>query len=216
MVAQSSSLWIFPEAEAVETAAAVESLARELRLPAALAGLLLRRGYADPARALAFLNPRIEDLLDPFLLRDMDRAVERIRAAIDAREIVEIHGDYDVDGVTSTVILKKALEMAGAQCGWHIPHRLHDGYGMQPEAVEEAARRGVRLIVSVDNGIRAGAAIRAGQRARNRCDRDRSSSARDRVAAGARAWSIPTGPIVRTQTRTSAEPGWPSNWRTPY
>lgn len=89
----------------------------------------------------------------------MDRAVERVRAAITRREPIEIHGDYDVDGVTSTVILKKALELAGAESGWHIPHRLHDGYGMQPAAVEEAAQRGARLIISVDNGIRAGAAI---------------------------------------------------------
>jgi len=101
----------------------------------------------------------MEDLHDPFLLRDMDRAVERIRKAIGGREPIEIHGDYDVDGVTSTVVLKKALELAGAESGWHIPHRLHDGYGMQPAAVEEAAARGVRLIISVDNGIRAGAAI---------------------------------------------------------
>ena len=89
----------------------------------------------------------------------MDRAVARIRQAIAGGEAIEIHGDYDVDGVTSTVVLKKALEMAGAESGWHIPHRLHDGYGMQPAAVEEAAARGVRLIVSVDNGIRAGTAI---------------------------------------------------------
>ena len=89
----------------------------------------------------------------------MDRAVERIQEAIARREPIEIHGDYDVDGVTSTVILKKALELAGAESGWHIPHRLHDGYGMQPAAVEEAAQRGIRLIISVDNGIRAGAAI---------------------------------------------------------
>ena len=89
----------------------------------------------------------------------MDRAVERIRLAFGRHEPIEIHGDYDVDGVTSTVVLKKALELAGAEAGWHIPHRLHDGYGMQPAAVEEAARRGIRLIISVDNGIRAGAAI---------------------------------------------------------
>jgi single-stranded-DNA-specific exonuclease len=119
----------------------------------------LQRGFSDVESAAHFLNPRIEDLHDPFLLRDMDRAVERIRVAIALREPIEIHGDYDVDGVTSTVVLNKALELAGAQSGWHIPHRLHDGYGMQPAAVEEAAQRGVRLIVSVDNGIRAAAAI---------------------------------------------------------
>ena len=94
----------------------------------------------------------------------MDRAVERIRAAIRSGERIEIHGDYDVDGVTSTVVLKKAIEMAGGAADWHIPHRLLDGYGMQPAAIEDASGRGARLIVSVDNGIRANAAIeRAGE-----------------------------------------------------
>jgi single-stranded-DNA-specific exonuclease len=148
-----TSRWVFP-AEAGGTAAL-----DELRLPRAAAQILFQRGFRDAGSAAAFLDPKIEDLHDPFLLRDMDRAVERIRKAIAGREPIEIHGDYDVDGVTSTVVLKKALEMAGAQSGWHIPHRLHDGYGMQPGAVEEAAGRGVRLIISVDNGIRAGAAI---------------------------------------------------------
>ncbi len=151
---ESVSRWIFCE-EAVGSA----ELARELGIPRAAAQILIRRGFPDSTGAGHFLNPRIEDLHDPFLLRDMDRAVERIGAAIARGEAIEIHGDYDVDGVTSTVILKKALELAGADAGWHIPHRLHDGYGMQPAAVEEAARRGVGLIVSVDNGIRAGAAI---------------------------------------------------------
>lgn len=149
-----TSRWIFP-AESADGS----QLARELDLPAAAARILIRRGFCDAGAADRFLNPRIEDLHDPFLLRDMDRAVERIRLAIARGEKIEIHGDYDVDGVTSTVVLKKALELAGAESGWHIPHRLHDGYGMQPAAVEDAARRGIRLIVSVDNGIRAGAAI---------------------------------------------------------
>jgi single-stranded-DNA-specific exonuclease len=130
-----------------------------LGIPRAAAKILIRRGFHDAGSAAGFLTPRIQDLHDPFLLRDMDRAVERIRRAISGRQPIEIHGDYDVDGVTSTVILKKAIELAGAESGWHIPHRLHDGYGMQPAAVEEAAARGTRLIISVDNGIRAGAAI---------------------------------------------------------
>ncbi len=129
----------------------------------AAACILWNRGYRDAAAAFRFLNPRIEDMHDPFLLRDMDRAVERLRVAAEQGEHIEIHGDYDVDGVVSTVVLKKALEMIGATASWHIPHRLQDGYGMQVSAVEEAAARGVRVIVSVDNGIRAGAAI---QRAR--------------------------------------------------
>jgi single-stranded-DNA-specific exonuclease len=128
-------------------------------VPFAAGQLLWRRGYRDTASAEHFLNPRLEDLHDPFLLRDMDRAVERIFQAAAAGEAIEIHGDYDVDGVTSTVVLKTALQMLGMDAGWHIPHRLQDGYGMQAAAVDEAAARGVRLIISVDNGIRAGAAI---------------------------------------------------------
>jgi single-stranded-DNA-specific exonuclease len=125
----------------------------------AAARLLYRRGYRDAESASRFLNPSLADLLDPFLLRDMDRAVDRVAHAIARRERIEIHGDYDVDGVTSTVILKKALEIAGGEVGWHIPHRLNDGYGMQPAAIEEAVSRGAKLIISVDNGIRAAAAI---------------------------------------------------------
>jgi len=151
------SRWRFPDNV---NDAAIAALARELRVPQAAARIVWNRGYRDASAAAHFLNPRLEDLHDPFLLRDMDRAAERIRDAISSREQMEIHGDYDVDGVTSTVVLKKAIEMAGGSSDWHIPHRLQDGYGMQPSAVEDAAARGVRLIISVDNGIRAGAAIR--------------------------------------------------------
>ena len=127
-----TSRWIFPVADNGESP-------KPSHLPPVAAQILYQRGFRDAAGATQFLNPRIEDLHDPFLLRDMDRAVERIRQAIARREPIEIHGDYDVDGVTSTVVLKKALELAGVESGWHIPHRLHDGYGMQPAAVEEAA-----------------------------------------------------------------------------
>jgi single-stranded-DNA-specific exonuclease len=154
----SEKKWLFP---GTEDDAAAAALATALHVHKAAARLLWNRGYRDALSAERFLNPRLEDLHDPFLLKDMDRAVERIRAAIEGREKIEIHGDYDVDGVTSTVVLKKALEMAGASdVGWHIPHRLHEGYGLQPAAIDEAAARGVRLIVSVDNGIRAEAAVR--------------------------------------------------------
>ena len=132
--------WIFPEAGDPGIAG----------LPPAAARILWRRGLRDAASAARFLHPRLEDLHDPFLLRDMDRAADRIRTAIARREPIEIHGDYDVDGVTSTVILKKTLDLVGAVAGWHIPHRLHDGYGLQTAAVEDAAARGIRLIVSVD------------------------------------------------------------------
>jgi single-stranded-DNA-specific exonuclease len=89
----------------------------------------------------------------------MDLAATRILRAIQAGERIEIHGDYDVDGTTSTVILKTAIEMAGGKCTFRIPHRLRDGYGMQLAAVERAAEAGIRLIVSVDTGIRANAIV---------------------------------------------------------
>jgi single-stranded-DNA-specific exonuclease len=154
---QTTSRWEFPDST---DSADIAALARDLHLPYAAGQLLWRRGYRDASRAEHFLHPRMEDLHDPFLLKDMDLAVDRIFRAVTTGEHIEIHGDYDVDGVTSTVVLKKALQMIGADAGWHIPHRLQDGYGMQSAAIDEAAARGVRLIISVDNGIRAAAAIR--------------------------------------------------------
>src|SRR5690349_19377154 len=106
------SRWDFPQtADDPE----IGVLAKELSVPHAAGRILWRRGYRDAARAKHFLNPRLEDLHDPFLLRDMGCAVERIRTATGERELIEIHGDYDVDGITSTVLLKKALELAGGQ-----------------------------------------------------------------------------------------------------
>jgi single-stranded-DNA-specific exonuclease len=93
-------------------------------------------------------------------MRDMDRAVVRLASAIQNREPILLYGDYDVDGTASIVVLKKAIEILGGQADFHIPHRLRDGYGMRSEVVEEAARRGVRLIVSVDTGIRANEVVR--------------------------------------------------------
>jgi len=136
-------------------------LARDAQLPHLVSELLLARGIRSAAEAEQFLNPRIEDLLDPFSMLGMDRAVARIQAAIAAHEPVLIYGDYDVDGTTATVLLKTAIEMLGGTASFHIPHRLREGYGMQREILENAAREGVRLVISVDTGIRAFAAADA-------------------------------------------------------
>src|SRR5690349_24168542 len=90
----------------------------------------------------------------------MREAVARLRAAIDKREKILIYGDYDVDGTVSVVILKKAIELAGGEASFHVPHRLRDGYGMRAEVIERAAGMGVKLIVSVDTGIRATEVVR--------------------------------------------------------
>jgi len=142
--------------------AAAGALADALKVPAIVARLLCQRGLGDPECAARFLDPRLEHLLDPMLLADMRPAVERILAAIARCERIAIHGDYDVDGITSTVILRRALELLGADVVHFIPERLTDGYGLQPAAIERLHAQGVALIISVDCGIRgAEAALRA-------------------------------------------------------
>ena len=143
--------WIFPAAPEAD----VTQLQKSLRVPRAVAMVLARRGYSDPATASEFLSPKLHSLHDPFQLRDMEIAASRLMEAIRLRQPILIYGDYDVDGTASVVILKKAIELLGGIADFHIPHRVRDGYGMRTEAIERAAADGVRLIISVDTGIRA-------------------------------------------------------------
>src|SRR5881394_907862 len=144
-----------------DEAASIE-LAAALGVSPVVARLLCQRGLSDPELADRFLNPSLDHLHDPMALADMKVAVERILAAIARKERIAIHGDYDVDGVTSTVILRRSLELMGADVVHFIPERLKDGYGLQPAAIERLHADAVALIVSVDCGIRgAEAALRA-------------------------------------------------------
>lgn len=136
-------------------------LAQAAHVPLLVAELLVARGIHRAADAAQFLEPKIDQLLDPFSMLGMNRAVERIQRAVSAREPILIYGDYDVDGTTATVLLKTAIEMLGGSVRFHIPHRLREGYGMQREILEIAAREGVQLVISVDTGIRAFAAADA-------------------------------------------------------
>ena len=158
-----------------------QHLAGELQLPVAIASLLLQRGIATPAEALAFLHPSLDQLHDPFAMLGMVIAVERLHRAIALREPILIYGDYDVDGTTAVVLLKTAIERVlrlnqyqhgdqerpgdhpGNMVRFHVPHRLREGYGMQREVLERAAAEGVRLVISVDTGIRAFAAAEAAE-----------------------------------------------------
>ncbi len=144
---------------AAANAQQVAALAESLDIPGPVASVLCARGLADPEDALAFLQPTLSGLHDPLLLRDMDLALSRLQLAITRGEKIEIHGDYDVDGTTSTVILKTAIQLAGGQAGFFIPHRLKDGYGLRDSAIDRAAASGVKLIISVDTGIRASYAV---------------------------------------------------------
>jgi single-stranded-DNA-specific exonuclease len=147
--------WIFPSA-CPHTVSRLQTALALQRLPAAV---LASRGYDEPAKAQDFLWPSLDALHDPFLLREMDAAVNRLQRAIQKRENILLYGDYDVDGTASIVILKKAIEILGGTAEFHIPHRLTEGYGMRSEVIEHAAARGVHLIVSVDTGIRAAAVV---------------------------------------------------------
>jgi len=143
--------WLLPQLDPER----VGALARALGIGPQAAGVLFARGFQDAGAARRFLCPSLDDLHDPLKLRSMDRALERLTRAIRNREQILIYGDYDVDGTTSVVLLKRAIEMAGGLADFHVPDRLRDGYGMRPEVVETAAGRGISLIISVDTGIRA-------------------------------------------------------------
>jgi single-stranded-DNA-specific exonuclease len=137
-------------------------LAAALHLEPPVARLLCQRGLGDPELASRFLNPSLDHLHDPMTLAGMRVAVDRLFVAIARREKIAVHGDYDVDGITSTVILRRTLELLGADVVHFIPERMRDGYGLQKAAIDRLHSEGVSLIVSVDCGIRgAEAAVRA-------------------------------------------------------
>src|SRR5947209_7912423 len=139
---------------------AAEALASALNITMPAARVLCARGFPDPDAARKFLNPTLRDLHDPYLLAGMREAVPRLLRAVQHKEPILLYGDYDVDGTSAVVILKKGLDLLGGIASFHVPHRLRDGYGMKSEVVEEAAARGVKLIVSVDTGIRANDVVR--------------------------------------------------------
>jgi single-stranded-DNA-specific exonuclease len=144
----------------LESTDQAEALAKALRLTAPAARVLAARGFRDPEDARRFLHPTLADLNDPDLLRSMPEAVARVRQAIEQKQSILLYGDYDVDGTSAVVILKKGIELLGGQVSFHVPHRLRDGYGMRSEVVEAAAAAGVKLIISVDTGIRANDVVR--------------------------------------------------------
>src|SRR3954454_5481793 len=135
--------------------AVVGKLTSELNLSPVVARLLAARGITSPEAAQHFFSPRLFHLHSPYAMLGMKAAVERLQAAIERKEPILIYGDYDVDGTTAVVILKTVIELCGGTCDFHVPHRIRDGYGMKGDVIERAASEGVRLIISVDTGIRA-------------------------------------------------------------
>ncbi len=155
-IPQRPARWNFPEIDPDRA----RWLAAQLKVTPLTARILMRRGYADAESAHRFLQPSLDSLHDPFLMKGMDAAAKRLLQAVRNHEKILLYGDYDVDGTTSIVLLSKVLQMAGNDAGFHVPHRLKDGYGMRPEVIREAAQNGTRLIVSVDTGIRANEVVK--------------------------------------------------------
>jgi single-stranded-DNA-specific exonuclease len=151
--------WILKTADSQQMEQLVPALTGECGIApasaATLARLLVMRGINDGAAAVRFLNPSISQLHSPYLMKGMTQAIDRIEAAIERKEPILIYGDYDVDGTTAIVILKTAIELCGGAADFHVPHRIRDGYDMRGDVIERAAEEGIRLIVSVDMGIRA-------------------------------------------------------------
>ena len=152
----------------------VQSLADALRanpalrlnhlLAPTLARLLVLRGIVDSESAQRFLVPSLSHLHSPYAMTGMKASIARLETAIMGKEDILIYGDYDVDGTTAIVILKTAIELCGGGADFHVPHRIRDGYGMKDDVIERAAAAGVRLIISVDTGIRAFAAAETARR----------------------------------------------------
>ncbi|MBN1466632.1 single-stranded-DNA-specific exonuclease RecJ [candidate division KSB1 bacterium] len=143
----------------------VHRLAADLNVPSIIAQILYRRDIHDKEAARKFFHPALDQLYDPFLLKDMDKAVERLRRALLSDEEILIYGDYDVDGITSVSFLFLLLKELGAHVTYYIPNRQAEGYGLSGQGIEEAKRRHVNLIVTVDCGITGHAEILMAQAA---------------------------------------------------
>jgi single-stranded-DNA-specific exonuclease len=120
-----------------------------------LARLLIRRGLTEADDAARFLIPSITHLHAPEQMTGLRAAVDRIHAAIEHKDPILIYGDYDVDGTMAVIILKAAIELCGGAADFHVPHRIREGYDLRDDVIERAAAAGIRLIISVDMGIRA-------------------------------------------------------------
>lgn len=144
-----------PEKEAI--------LCRELGIGSLLAACLVNRGITDPLQAETFLHPKLEDLHDPFLLPDARKAVELILEAREREWPIYLHGDYDVDGVTSAALFDRFLRRIGCKVKTHVPHRIQEGYGIHDMAIEEAKAFGAKLLLTCDCG---GSALKQVQAAR--------------------------------------------------
>ena len=131
----------------------IKEISEKNNISKLLAKILVNREITEEKQIETFLNPTRNDFYDPFLMPDMEKAVERILKAIENQEKVIIYGDYDVDGITSITILKKFLSERGLETGYYIPNRLKEGYGLNKESIQEIIEQKYTLMITVDCGI---------------------------------------------------------------
>ena len=132
----------------------VENLKTKLNAPDIIARMLVQRGIDSVEKVNSFFNPRVEDLYDPFLMKDMDKAIERIQLAQDNKEGVLIFGDYDVDGTTSVALVYSFFKDKFTKIDFYIPDRYNEGYGISNQGIDYAKSAGITLIIALDCGIR--------------------------------------------------------------
>lgn len=138
-----------------ETKEAAKELAAQVGLSPLLGQLLFRRGLTTQREAAQFFHPQLSDLLDPFLMKDMDKAVERLNEAMGMKQKILVYGDYDVDGCTAVTLVYKFLHSFYSNVDFFIPDRQEDGYGVSLRSIEKAAALGVKVIIILDCGIKA-------------------------------------------------------------
>ena len=138
-----------------EQAEASQRLAKELGISPILGRLLVERGITSMVAARKFFRPQLQDLHDPFLMKDMDKAVERLNKAMGKKERILIYGDYDVDGTTAVALVYKFIQQFYSNIDYYIPDRYNEGYGVSMKGVDYAAKTGVKLVIVLDCGIKA-------------------------------------------------------------
>lgn len=131
----------------------LEHFSKKASISTAIAQILINRGIKDPDSVRSFLSPSLSDLHNPFMMNDMDKAVERLKKAIKDNETVFIYGDYDADGITATSLLLSGLKMLGANACYHIPDRITEGYGISKKGLDKAKACGADLLITADCGI---------------------------------------------------------------
>lgn len=148
---QSRYKWVLQETTDEADVLLPELAARNL--PEALSQLLWQRGIRSPEQLTAFFNPSLAELHDPYAMHDMEKAVQRIQDAVARGERILVYGDYDADGITSTTVMKEAIELIGGDVTYYLPNRFKDGYGPNMAVYQEFIAAGIQLIVTVDNGV---------------------------------------------------------------